>query len=227
LAVKPVIAGITQEMEAILRSVARYTRFVYSTKLALAGLAALLTAIILFYPYFKRDSGVRIAFTSIEKKGPGSPTTMIGAKFHGLDKDNQPYNINAKTATQLDDNTVGLDHVTSDITLKSGVWLSMSANSGLYKMKENGLDLKGSIEMFDDAGYEFRTELMHVDVGKKTAVTHEVISGQGPLGKLKAYGGAFIEGNSQVITFDGPVFVTVYPSHGDNNTGQTQKAGQK
>jgi len=224
--VKPVIAGITQEMETILGSVARYTRFVYSTKLILALLAIILSGIILFYPFLKKDSSsVRIAFTRIEKKGPGSPTQMIGAKFHGLDKDNQPFNITADTATQVDDDTLGLDKVTGDITLKGGAWLAMSSDTGVFRMKEKSLDLKGSIEMFSDGGYEFRTEVMHVDVGKKTAVTHEEVKGQGPLGTLKAYGGAFVEGNSQDVTFDGPVFVTMYPAH-EENPAPKQKAGQ-
>lgn len=222
---KPVIAGITQEMETIFRSVARYTRFVYSTKLILALLAAVLTGWILFYPYLKRDIPMRIAFTSIRTKGPGSPTQMIGAKFHGLDKDNQPYNVTADTATQLDDNTLGLDHVTGDITLKSGAWLSVSSNTGVFLMKEKLLNLKGSIEMFNDGGYEFRSERMNVDVGKKTAVTQDVVKGQGPLGILKAYGGAFVEGNKQYVKFDGPVFVTVYPAHNDD-AKSVQKTGQ-
>jgi lipopolysaccharide export system protein LptC len=218
---KPVIAGITLEMETILQSIGRYTRFVYSTKLALALLAAILTAMILFYPVFKHDSNsVRIAFTSIEKKSPGSPTQMIGAKFHGLDKSNQPYNITASTATQIDDNTLGLDKVTGDIALNSGAWLAMSSNSGVFRMKEKLLDLMGSIEMFNEGGYEFRTELMHVNVGNKTAMTREEITGQGPLGTLKAYGGASIDGTSQAITFIGPVFVTMYPQQAE--AGQPQ-----
>jgi len=163
----PPITELTRDkMESILRSVARYTRFVRSTKLTLAVLAGILICMVLFYPLLQ-DSGVHVAFTSIEKKGPSSPTQMINARFHGLDKEDQPFNITAKTATQIDDNTVGLDHLTGDISLKSGAWLSVSGDTGVFKMKEKGLDLKGSIEMFDDEGYEFRTERLHVNVGIK------------------------------------------------------------
>lgn len=219
------LAGITQEMETILQQVGRYTRFVYSTKLTLVVLAAILACLITFYPLLKRDNGVRIAFTSIEKKGPGSPTKMYGAKFHGLDKSNQPYHVNAVTATQMDDNTVGLDQLTSDITLNSGAWLSMSSKTGVFKIKEQLLDLKGAIDMFDGGGYEFRTERLHVDVAKKTAVTQDEVDGQGPLGKLKAFGGAQIDSNRQSIFFEGPVFVTVYPSQREE-TQPTKDTGQ-
>jgi lipopolysaccharide export system protein LptC len=212
-------------METIIHSIGRYTRFVRSTKLLLAALAVILTGAILFYPVIKRDSGVRIAFTSIVKKGPTSQTQMLGARFHGLDKDNQPYNVTAKTATQIDDDTLGLDQPTGDISLKSGAWLSVAGNTGVFRMKEKELDLKGSIEMFDNEGYEFRTERMHVNVGNKTAVTHDEVRGQGPLGKLRAMSGAEVDGNSQVVTFEGPVFVTVYPSREDK-ADKTQATGK-
>lgn len=209
-------------MESIFAPIARYTRFVRSTKLTLAMLAMLLTGAVLFYSFIRSDSGVRIAFTSIEKKSVSSPTQMINARFHGLDKNNQPFNVTAKTATQIDDNTVGLDQVTGDVTLKNSTWLSVSADKGYFKMKENQLDLQGAIEMFDDEGYEFRTERMHIDVGTKTAVTDTEVRGQGLLGILKAQGGARVEGNSKVITFKGPVFVTVFPSQHEYKTGGTQ-----
>jgi lipopolysaccharide export system protein LptC len=199
-----------REMETIIHSVARYTKFVRSTKVVLAILVAFLTSAILFYPLTKNeDAGIRVAFTSIEK-GVASPTKMINPQFHGLDKDDQPYNISAKTATQLDDDSLALDKVSGDITMKSGVWLSMSANSGLFHTKDKLLDLKGAIEMFDDEGYELRTEVLHVNVGDKSAVTKEHVEGQGPLGTLKGEG-AVANGKAATITFGGPVFVTVYP----------------
>ena len=224
---KPGIAGFTHEMESILRSVGRYTRFVSSTKWVLAALAVVLTCMILFYPVFRKDSGLRIAFTSIQKKGAGSPTQMIGAKFHGLDKDNQPFNLVSDTAAQIDDNTVELIKLNGDITLNSGSWLSLSANKGIYKIKDSQLDLNGSIEMFNEAGYEFRTEVMHVDMGKKTAVTHEEVRGQGPLGTLHAVGGATMDNNAHIITFAGPVFVTLYPAQQDAQANQAQTGKEK
>ncbi len=214
-------------METILRSIARYTRFVHSTKLMLALLAAILTGVILFYPFFRKDNGgIRIAFTSITKDQSTSQTQMLNPRFHGLDKDNQPFNVTAKTATQIDEDTLGLDRPTGDISLKSGAWLSVSGNEGIFKMKEKLLDMNGSIEMFDNEGYEFRTEKMHVNVGDKTAVTHVEVKGQGPLGTLKAAGGAIVDGNKEIITFLGPVWVTVYPAH-DVDTKQKQPSEQE
>lgn len=196
-------------METIFHSVARYTRFVRSTKVILSVLVAFLTGVVLFYPLTKNENaGIRIAFTSIEK-GAASPTKMINARFHGMDKDDQPFNMTAVTATQKDANTLLLDKLNADISLKSGVWLSVAANTGVFTMKEKHLDLNGAVEMFDDQGYEFRTETMAVEVGSKKAVTHSPVEGQGPLGTLHSHG-AIINGITQVIEFEGPVQVTLY-----------------
>jgi lipopolysaccharide export system protein LptC len=214
------IANWTQhEMELLVRSVARYTRFVRSTKVILSILVLSLTAIVLFYSLSNNDvAGVRIAFTSVEK-GPAAPTQMINAQFHGLDKENQPFNVTAKTATQQNENTLLLDKVAGDISLKTGVWLSVTANSGIFTVKDRLLDLKGAIDMFNDEGYEFRTEVLHVNVGQKTAVTHAHVEGQGALGTLKAEGADF-DGKTGVIIFHGPVFVTVHPPQDEKTEGK-------
>jgi lipopolysaccharide export system protein LptC len=198
------------EMETIFHSVARYTKFVHSTKAVLSVLVFVLVGLVMFYLMTKNeDAGIRVAFTSVSK-GAASPTQMQGAKFHGLDKSNQPFNVIAVTATQKDDNTLLLDKVSGDISLKSGAWLSMSANNGIFTMKERLLDLTGNVEMMNDDGYEFRSEIMHVDIGKKMASTNQNVKGQGPLGTLQATG-AVVDGNNAVITFTGPVLVTMYP----------------
>jgi len=207
----------------IFGSVARYTRFVRSTKLMLALFAVVLTCAILFYPLIHKESKVRIAFTSISKKTPGGPTEMANPQFHGLDKSYQPFNVTAKTATQEDENTVTLDHPIGDISLKSGAWLSVLANSGIFKVKEKDLDLTGSVEMFTDAGYEFRMEHMHANVGDKTAFTHDEVRGQGIPGTLIAKGGAQVDSAGERVLFNGPVFVTIYPSQNDDKKKETKE----
>ncbi len=189
--------------------IAYYTRFVNSAKLLLGVLVLLLTVMIFAYPIIKKNSGLRIAFTSTEKTATPPPTQMVNANFHGFDNSNQPYNITAKTAVQLDEDNVNFDTLNGDISLNSGMWFTMQSNNGHLKVKEHLLDLKGAIEMFNDEGYEMRTETMNVDIGKKIAVTHDAVNGQGPLGLLRAHGAVF-DGNAKTAVFSGPVFVMLY-----------------
>jgi len=192
-----------------LHSIAYYTKFVQSAKLLLGILVVILTVMIFAYPVLKKNSGLRIAFTSTDKTVKPPPTQMVNANFRGFDDENQPYNVTSKTALQLDENNVTFDKINGDISLNNGLWFTMQANKGHLKIKERLLDLNGSIEMFNDEGYELRTESINIDLGRKIAVTHEPVNGQGPLGSLKAHGAVF-DGNAKTATFTGPVLVTLY-----------------
>lgn len=192
-----------------IHSIAYYTRFVYSAKVLLGVLVVVLIGMMFLYPVIKKNRDVRVAFTSIEKTVKPPPTQMVKANFHGFDQNNQPYNITADTALQTDEDNVSFNKINADITLNSGVWLTLQADRGSMKVKEHLLFLRGSIEMFDDEGYELRTDTMDVDIAKKMAVTHDVVKGQGPLGKLKSQGAVFY-GDTKRAVFGGPVSVTVY-----------------
>lgn len=191
------------------QSVAHHTKFVHATKVLLFVLIATLISVLLFYPIIKKNTGIRIAFTSTPEKSAPPPTTMVNANFHGFDADNQPYSITAKNAMQLDADNVLLDQVNGDISLNSGVWFTAQADKGTLKMKQQQLLLNGSVELFNDQGYEMHTESIHIDIAKKIAVTEDPVSGQGPLGTLKSHGGVF-DGIQKTATFNGPVFVTIY-----------------
>jgi len=193
----------------IISSIARYTRFVKSAKLLLSALVVILLALIFFYPLLKKDAGIRIAFTSSADKAAQPPTQMINANFHGFDDNNQPYNITAKTALQMDENNLVFDNINADLTLNSGAWLNMQASKGAMRMKERMLTLNGSVEIFNDEGYELHTDALSTDLGKKIAVTESQVKGQGPMGTLKAQG-AVLDGNKKTITFTGRVYVTIH-----------------
>ncbi len=197
-------------------SIAHYTRFVKSAKFLLGLFVVILVGLIFLYPVFKKNSDVRIAFTGTEKVATPPPTQMVNASFHGFDNNNQPYNVTAKTALQIDENHIVLDQINSDITLNNGVWLAVQAKTGKLKIKQQLLELNGNVEMFNDDGYELRTDYINIDISKKIAVTNEPVNGQGPLGILRSQGATF-DGNKSTTTFDGRVFVTLYlPAKEDN-----------
>lgn len=196
----------------IIHSLAPYTRFVNSAKLLLGLLVLVLTAIMFLYPVIKKNSSVRIAFTSVDKTA-SAPTKMLNANFHGFDESNQPYNVTAETAIQVDEDNITFDKINGDIALNSGKWLSIQADKGDMKIKEKLLYLHGKVEMFTDEGYELSTETLHVDIGKKLAVTQDVVKGHGLIGTLQSLG-AVLDGNQKTATFNKPVFVRIYlPAH--------------
>ena len=195
-------------------NIARYTNFVRSAKVLLGVLVFFLIAVIFIYPILKKNSGIRIAFAAAEK-GVVSPTEMLDANFRGFDADNQRYNISAKTASQVDEDHVKLGSLKADIYTKDGKWLFMQSNIGILQIKEKMLDLKGDVEFFTDEGYELHTESMLVDIENKIATSHELVKGQGLLGKINAIGAVF-NGKNKTANFNSQVFVTVYLPEQEN-----------
>lgn len=195
--------------------VSRYTKFVQSTKMGLAVIAVLLIGLVLFYPIFrKEDAGVRISFSTTSTKKAPEPTSMKHPQFHGLDKDNQPYTMTATSAAETSPEHISFEEPNGEILLKSMRHLFVKARTGTFDKNAHKLVLKHSVIMSDDQGNVVTTDSIMVDVEHKSAATSEPVFGEGPFGKLKAYGGAMADGINQQILFEGPVFVTL---NMDNN----------
>jgi lipopolysaccharide export system protein LptC len=198
-------------MKIALLSSAHHTRFVHLVRRALYVLAACLAGLLLYYSFAKTAAGgIRILFTGMERTAT-QLARLKSAHYHGLDEHDQPYDIVARQASQRDEDTVDLVEPKGDIILNQGRWLSITSNNGVFHMKTHDLDLNGSVQMFDDEGYEFRTDHLQVALPTKQARTKDIVKGQGPLGHLTSKG-AFIDGNAHILTFYGRVYVTIYPN---------------
>lgn len=204
----------------------RYTRFVRSAKMGLGGVALVLIGLMLFYPLFRQqEAGVRISFNATSKK-EAEPAAMKSPRFHGLDKDNQPYVMTADSATEQVDKQVTFEKPAGEILLKSNQRLSVSANAGRFDKESHHLWLNGNVVMSNDQGYVMTTDALTVDIAHKNAVTSSAVHGQGPLGTLKAYSGAMADGNNQQIIFEGPVFVTLNMSNTSKTSGENSHEKQ-
>ena len=76
----------------------------------------------------------------------------------------------------------------ADIMLDNGSWLALTAKTGQFHKESQILELSGSVNLFHDAGYEFRTQNAHFSLAKGTAGGNSPIEGQGPFGLLHASG---------------------------------------
>ena len=204
-----------------IKSIAPYTRFVKSAKVFLGMLVLGLMVLMFLYPLIKKSTTVRIAFGNVDK-GESAPTQMKNANFHGFDENNQPYNVTATVATQIDQNTIEFDKINGDISLNTGKWINITADKGRLQVNEKLLSLTDNVEMFTDDGYEMRTQAMKIDVGKKLATSEVAVEGYGTLGTLNSLGAVF-DGNKHVAVFKKPVHVKIYmPAHETNSLTTTQ-----
>jgi lipopolysaccharide export system protein LptC len=75
-------------------------------------------------------------------------------------------------------------------------------------MKAGALELRGGINVFSDDGYELHTQSASVDLNKGVVHGYQEVTGQGPLGSLRADQFHF-DRDSKILTLDGHVRMTI------------------
>ena len=147
-----------------------YSGFVQIAKIMLPVTAVGLIALVILWPHLRtEDLRFRIGFAAIQSNVDGDPN-LLNPRYVGTDEDNQPFAVTADIAKKLDgegmDVRIGLELPKADITLKDGTWLVLTAENGIYARSDKTLDLAGSVNLFHDSGYEFRTEKATVDLSQ-------------------------------------------------------------
>lgn len=183
-----------------------YSGFVQIAKVMLPVTAVGLIALVILWPHLRtEDLRFRIGFAAIQSNVEGDPN-LLNPRYVGTDDDNQPFAVTADIAKKLDgeglDVRIGLELPKADITLKDGSWLVLTADNGIYARREKTLDLAGSVNLFHDSGYEFRTEKATVDLSQGVAKGDVPVKGQGPFGTLQAEGFRLLN-KGRTIVFTG------------------------
>lgn len=189
-----------------------YSHFVGAMKVLLPLIALVLIALVVLWPYLKtEDLKFRIGFAALNL-GEDKDPAMINPRYVGTDKDNQPYTITADLARRITDSNgrVELEMPKADITLKDGTWLVLTAQTGVYDRENRTLDLKGKVNLYHDAGYEFLTSAAKIDLHTDAASGDQPVEGHGPFGVLHAQGFRMID-KGKTILFTGKSKLTLYP----------------
>lgn len=189
-----------------------YSRFVGLMKWGLALLAALLVVLVLAWPgMLTRKEGFQLSFSALRGLGE-EELTMLNPRFMGMDRKNQPFVITADSASQdpADPRLVTLRRIQADITLTDGSWLSLLADSGLYRQAEQRLTLEGPISIYSDSGYELHLSRAEAALGEGAAWSDDGVEGQGPFGQIRA-DRMRIENQGERMFFEGRVRLIVLP----------------
>lgn len=135
---------------------------------------------------------------------------LENARFSSKDKENQRFYVTARSALHRPDNPddVDLENLQADMEMAGGMWVSISAPTGVYQRTDEVLLLDGGVNIFSDRGYEFHTEAGFMDLAIGRATFPTPVKGQGPFGNLEADSG-LIENNAQRILLEGNVKLTI------------------
>lgn len=213
----------------------RYTRFVAIMKRALLLAAGALLLAVLAYSLQPRDVS-HFAMTFERMGRIANDLTMLAPRLTGSDSEGNPFVVTADRAIQDPKNIhrARLFNVEADISGKDGAWYNMRAPRGYLDSDAQKLWLVGKLAMFSAAGYELHTDAAFIDLApscdpvtgkgpapkprrpaprcaKTTIRGDRVVTGQGPLGTLRADRFRISKG-SRRLYLEGNVRTRLYPA---------------
>ncbi|MBX3490035.1 MAG: LPS export ABC transporter periplasmic protein LptC [Parvibaculum sp.] len=201
----------------------RYSYFVASMKVVLPLGAALLLGVVLYYSgVFSSDDRLDVAFREIENRP--DDLRMVSPRIAGVTGDGRPYSVSADNATQdaTRPNFVVLENINAELKLdeapgEEAEWISLAATDGLLDSESQTLELMQSIDIQTAQGYVFHGSRALVDFGAGTVTSDSEVTGEGPLGTLRA-DRMTADHSGRVMRFEGKVKLLIHPdrpSEGD------------
>ncbi len=177
------------------------SRFVATMKYILPGLAMLLLIMVVAWPEFASDED---RFRIPEAVGPigTSRPQVLNARVLGVDSKSRPFQITAETSALKNKDGreyYQLEAPKADMVLEDGSWVALTAVDGEYEEDTKFLYLVGDVNVFHDAGHEFRTPKARFNLDDRSAAGDDPVHGQGPLGTLKSEGFRIYDGGDRVI----------------------------
>ena len=94
--------------------------------------------------------------------------------------------------------------IEADFSVGKDDWLSARAAQGVVDMTAGTLALDGGLQIFSDRGYQLQSARAAVDINKGIVVGPQEVTGQGPLGTLRADRFRFDRASGQ-LALDGHV----------------------
>jgi lipopolysaccharide export system protein LptC len=189
-----------------------YSAFVGAMKVVLPAIAVGLVLLVLAWPQFRSaEEGFHIGVANITPEDVQN-LRMINPRYQGIDKKGEPFTITALWAIKAkpSSDVIELEKPQSDITLNHGNWVTLRADYGVYREQDQILDLIGGVDLFHDAGYEFRTLNAEANLATNTAEGDDPVHGQGPFGEIQSEGFRIYDKGDRVL-FTGKAHLVLRP----------------
>jgi len=188
-----------------------YSRFVNFMRIALPLVAVVIVVLVIAWPQLTEKPKKFSLSISNVATGEAGAQQIINARFTGTDLENRPYSVTADTASHVKNapDMVYLAFPKAEITLQSGAWLSLSAETGTFNRKMQVLNLQDAVSLFHDMGYDLRTSAADIFMKQGTASGNKPVSGQGPIGTVQSAGFRILDGGKRVL-FTGKSRLVLY-----------------
>lgn len=192
-----------------------YTLWVRFSKYFLPAISLILVVLVGIWPSLN-DQVKSFNLDAVQiQNGREGNLAMINARYRGVDEDRRQFSIRADSTSQNGqlDSVYELESPEADITMTDGTWLALSSSYGFYDRNSEQLDLLDQVNLYHDAGHEFKTNTARIYLKDNSAIGSSPITGQSPLGTLSAQGFKILE-QGDVILFTGKSRLTLYATPG-------------
>ncbi len=184
------------------RVLARRRLMIRAVKLVLPAIALALLSSLALWPELQRELGHARGVAQALGKVQGA--MVIGARYRSIDERGRPYTLTAATARKVGENRVNLTDPKGDITLQNGTWLMVQARAGVYRQRDDALDLSRDVTLYRDDGTTMTTASAALDLKNGAAAGSEPVHAEGPFGRLDAAGGFTATDKGEQTLFAGP-----------------------
>ena len=178
----------------------------------LPAIAVCLLVLLLVWPAFREQTrGFRLSAVSIESL-TAKELRMTQPRYVGVDGQDRPFRISARTATQRDGLTeeVVFQDITAEMELADGEIITLQSTTGTYFQKGNRISLSQGVALQRSDTYELFTESAMMDLTAQEITSSAVVTGQGPLGQMQAQGLRILLQEGHIFLL-GKTTLTFYP----------------
>ncbi len=131
--------------------------------------------------------------------------TITSSTITGLDKEQQPYSISAKTAVQDKDrpNLITLDAVQGATSRPNGEAITFQSDKGLYDSDGKTLDLEKDVVITSQDRFTARMDKAHVIVGEKRLTSRTPVLVELNSGTINANGVEITNDGNNILFLNG------------------------
>ena len=132
--------------------------------------------------------------------------TIVNPSFQSTDKNNNPFNLSAKSAFEKSKSLIILKEPKGDIFINKNDMLAFAAENGEYDRDKQNLKFFKDVTFISDKGYTMNTEEAFVDIKNKEMTGNSDVIIKSDNGTLTGKGFK-IENNGERVIINGKVKV--------------------
>jgi LPS export ABC transporter protein LptC len=130
--------------------------------------------------------------------------TVSQSRFTGFDKNQQPFTVMARNASQdqNDKNKVRLEEVEAQLRRTTGANVAIRSHNARYDAKLKTIELEGNVTIVSEDGFVAKMEKANVNIGEhrlRSEVPVEVIS---PSGVIRSNGMEIVDDGARILFFN-------------------------